>query len=709
MKQQHRTLIALVEALCAFGLASAQAEDYTTNIVTTSVNNGAADYYVGNTGNTNYLEIKNGGQLFNVKDAYIGNAATATFNSALVTDSSSLLGANNRVYVGNSGKSNVLTVANGASVVATAQVLFGFNPGSDGNRGLVTGTGSVLQANGVNQVVGRAGSYNSLTISNGGTVVTTAGGTSGNFAIGAVTGGGSNNWVLVTGTNSACNASGQLILGAQAGCSFNSLIITNGGGVTAQKDIFLGNNATAANNSVLVTGAGSGLTNNLLTSCYVGITGPSNSLTVANGARLETWSPFALGYSATANYNSMQVTGTGSAWSSAGTVTVGYGGSGNNLTIDGGAVATLMANFAIGTASTANNNWTLVTGANSVLDIAGWASIGQEFSGGSGTSLTVASGGILKATQVIIPVSTARLILNGGTLQAQADSTGFIVGSSTPATTGKALIQSAGATIDSSTYTIRPWLPLEEDATSPGGGLTKTGTGTLELAATNTYTGPTTVEAGTFGGNCSLLTSSLLIKSGATLAPGAQGIGRLAVAGGVTNQAGSTTILQITSDTNARDEVVSSNNIALSGSLLVTNLGTAPFTNGQEFVFYQSLVGISGNFTATNLPSLSDPSLTWKWTLTPVNLPTTSVATLALSVVALVPSTPTNITCTVSGTNLDLTWPGSYLGWYVQSNAVSLTSPGSWFDIPNSQAVTNLTIPIDPALPQVYYRMRYPQ
>ena len=311
MKQHLKSLIALVGALCAFGLVSAQAEDYTTNIVTTSVNNGAADYYVGNTGKTNYLEINSGGQLFNVKDAYIGNAATATDNSALVTGSSSLLGANNRVYVGNSGKSNVLTVANGASVVATAQVLFGFNAGSDGNRGLVTGPGSVLQANGVNQVVGRAGSYNSLTVSNGGAVLCTSGTASKRTSPLAP-------WPAAVATTgfwsqdpgSACNLNGQLLLGNAAGCSFNSLTITNGGGVTAQKDIILGNTAGAGNNSVLVTGAGSGLTNYTFSRVYVGTFGQSNSLTIADGARLETWSPFALGYGSAATNNSMLVTGT---------------------------------------------------------------------------------------------------------------------------------------------------------------------------------------------------------------------------------------------------------------------------------------------------------------------------------------------------------------------------------------------------------------
>ena len=129
-----KSLIALAGTLCVLGLLPAQAEDNNTNIISgTSVNNAAADYFAGNTGTNNYLQIDSGGQLSNVKDAYVGNAATASANAALVTGASSLLGANNRVYVGNSGKSNSLTVANGASVVATAQVLFGFNAGSDGN------------------------------------------------------------------------------------------------------------------------------------------------------------------------------------------------------------------------------------------------------------------------------------------------------------------------------------------------------------------------------------------------------------------------------------------------------------------------------------------------------------------------------------------------------------------------------------------------
>src|SRR5262249_45068373 len=48
------------------------------------------------------------------------------------------------------------------------------------------------------------------------------------------------------------------------------------------------------------------------------------------------------------------------------------------------------------------------------------------------------------------------------------------------------------------------------------------------------------------------------------------------------------------------------------------------------------------------------------------------------------------------GGNLQLSWPTN-AGWILQSNSVGLTATGSWFSIPNSTNLTNLSITIDPA------------
>jgi hypothetical protein len=39
---------------------------------------------------------------------------------------------------------------------------------------------------------------------------------------------------------------------------------------------------------------------------------------------------------------------------------------------------------------------------------------------------------------------------------------------------------------------------------------------------------------------------------------------------------------------------------------------------------------------------------------------------------------------------------------------VSVADSNSWFNIPGSQTVTNLDIPINPALPKVFYRLLQP-
>jgi hypothetical protein len=89
------------------------------------------------------------------------------------------------------------------------------------------------------------------------------------------------------------------------------------------------------------------------------------------------------------------------------------------------------------------------------------------------------------------------------------------------------------------------------------------------------------------------------------------------------------------------------------------------------------------------------------------------VAALVLDNVALFgpyiyATTPTNMTFSVSSGTLSLTWPGSYQGWIAQSNSVNLANTNDWFDIAGSASVTNLSIPISPATPNVFYRLRLP-
>ena len=58
---------------------------------------------------------------------------------------------------------------------------------------------------------------------------------------------------------------------------------------------------------------------------------------------------------------------------------------------------------------------------------------------------------------------------------------------------------------------------------------------------------------------------------------------------------------------------------------------------------------------------------------------------------------------------LNLAWPTN-LGWILQSNSVSLTTTGAWFNYPadGSVSVTNVTITVNPAKTNVFFRMLKP-
>ena len=135
--------------------------------------------------------------------------------------------------------------------------------------------------------------------------------------------------------------------------------------------------------------------------------------------------------------------------------------------------------------------------------------------GGAGTMLL--SGGILTTSALTRTGGTGTLLFDGGTLKAGSTAAILAQGLS------NAYIQDGGAVIDTAGREISLPQLLRVDTASPGGGLTKRGAGSLTPTGVNTYTGVTTVEAGTLyvtraTGVLGATAQGTVVEAGATLA-----------------------------------------------------------------------------------------------------------------------------------------------------------------------------------------------
>ena len=253
------------------------------------------------------------------------------------------------------------------------------------------------------------------------------------------------------------------------------------------------------------------------------------------------------------------------------------------------------------------------TGRMTAASSAGMVLGASEFSQSAAVNL---DGGVLEVARVTKGAgANTALVFNGGTLKARPTSTGsFISG------LDSLLILPGGATIESNGGTISVDQPFADGG---GGGLTKTGSGTLLLTAANFYTGPTTVAAGTLriDGNNSLATGAVTVQAGgtlagtgtvggattlladATLAPGASP-GTLFFSQGVTMAGGSDYNWQLADATGTAG--TGWDLVSIGGTLAITATSAAPISVN---LWTLSSTGPDVNGPAVNFNSLS--SATW--------------------------------------------------------------------------------------------------
>jgi autotransporter-associated beta strand protein len=301
------------------------------------------------------------------------------------------------------------------------------------------------------------------------------------------------------------------------------------------------------------------------------------------------------------------------------------------------------------------------------------------------------NGGLLQASVVQpngIP-ATSTIYFNGGTLQAASNSTDFIL--STP------MVQNGGAVIDDGGFAISiATQSLQEDPSSTGGGLTKKGSGTLYLDSGNSYTGGTLVTNGTLAGMGGVNSPVVVAPLGNLGAGEAANIGVFAINNTLTIRGSATMRINKNGGSPTSDLVTGITTASYGGALVVTNTtsDSTALVAGDTFTLFTAAAS-SGNFSSI----VGSPGTGLAYSFNPANG--------VLSVVTVAPN-PTNITFSVTGSTLMLSWPGDHLGWYAQSNSVNVVNGAAWFDIPGSQSVTNLNLSISPAQPQVFFRLRHP-
>jgi autotransporter-associated beta strand protein len=265
---------------------------------------------------------------------------------------------------------------------------------------------------------------------------------------------------------------------------------------------------------------------------------------------------------------------------------------------------------------------------------------GTAPAGGTNSTFTMTGGQLNIGAAGITSVTTSNQFvptvqLSGGTIAATAPA-GFSSSMFMRLTNGSPTFDSSNSAITLS------------GILSGNGGLTKTGTGVLNLNSNNTYTGTTTVAAGTLQG-IGVVSGPVSIQSNAGISAGGYlARGTLTVSNNVTVSPGASVVIDQASTAASTDLIRVYGNLTLDTAtpLYVNFTGGLPYTGGANVI-------LTNSGTRTGLLTYVNPT--------------------RYSVV-LDQSNPNYITTTFTGTNANLVWKGTV------NNLWNLNTTANWLN-----------------------------